>query len=196
MKRVDLTRADIERGLKRLSELAVAAHRMVDIAIYGGSAIMLAWNLRTLTNDVDAIVMDARHTTFVRDAVRQVAAEMGWHEDWFNEAIKGYIRVSQHLEKLPLFPEREDGGVRIYVPTPEYFLALKCMAMRLEDTNKQDGKDIKNVLRMLNITEPEAVYDIVEKYYPQNVILPRVQYGIQQLLAELEDEDRLEGLSP
>ncbi len=188
MKRINLTKAEIESGLSRLDELARAEHRTVEIAIYGGAAIMLAWDMRAVTNDVDAIIMDARNNDFVWQAVKQIARENRWHEDWFNDAIKGYIMGFCHMEELPFFPDNEEGGLRLYVPNPEYFLAMKCMAMRLGQEGKQDGEDVKNILRMLNITSPEEVYDIVEKYYPRNLILPRVQLGIQQLIEEMRDE--------
>ena len=197
MQRKNLTRSDIELGLKRLSDLAKSAHRMVDIAVYGGSAIMLAWDLRAMTNDVDAIIMDARHTDFVRKTVKQIAGENNWHEDWLNDAIKGFILNPQHLEKLDLFPESENGGIRVYVPIPEYFLAMKCMAMRLDEEDKQDDEDIKNILKMLSITDPEVVFGIVEKYYPQNVILPKTRFGLIQLMDELKHETTKEpGFSP
>lgn len=157
---------------------------------------MLAWDMRAMTNDVDAIIMDARDNDFVWQAVKQVAWENRWHEDWLNDAIKGYIMGLSHMEELPLFPDNEEGGLRLYVPSPEYFLAMKCMAMRLDQEEKQDDEDIKNILRLLNIASPEEVYDIVEKYYPRNVILPRVQLGIQQLLDEMKNESRFKRFSP
>ncbi len=46
----------IRRALTRLGELAWGAQRVIDIAVYGGSAIVLAWGFRVATKDVDAVV--------------------------------------------------------------------------------------------------------------------------------------------
>ena len=48
---------------------------MVDMAVYGGSAIVLAWEFRVATRDVDAVVHG--DPTFIRRAVKQVADEQG-----------------------------------------------------------------------------------------------------------------------
>ena len=50
------SREEIRRGLVRLGELALAEQKIIDIAVYGGSAIVLAWGFRVATRDVDAVV--------------------------------------------------------------------------------------------------------------------------------------------
>ena len=67
---------EMQRALTRLGEIAWGAQRIIDMAVYGGSAIVLAWGFRVATKDVDAVVRG--DPSFLRRAVRQVAEEEGW----------------------------------------------------------------------------------------------------------------------
>ena len=51
-----LTAADIESGLAAIGRLARADGRLIEISVYGGSAIVLAFDFRRATRDVDVIV--------------------------------------------------------------------------------------------------------------------------------------------
>jgi predicted NodU family carbamoyl transferase len=48
-------RATLEQALMELGRRAHAAGKVVEIAIYGGCAVMLTLNYRVATRDVDAI---------------------------------------------------------------------------------------------------------------------------------------------
>ncbi len=186
-----LTKHDIENALSRLSELARDNERMIDIAMYGGATIMLTWDMRMESGNVDTIVMDATHNEFVKASVIQIAQEMSLHEDWLNDAVKGFISKNEIMDKLPLLTEWEEGGLRIYVSTAEYLLAMKCLSMRWNLTEEEKGEreDIKILLQKMDIKSAETVYDIVEKYYPSNLINPRVTLGIRVLLEEINQKN-------
>lgn len=57
------------------------------MAIYGGSAIVLTWEFRTSSDDVDVVI--SGDPSPVRQAARQFAKENGWPEDWLNDAVQG-----------------------------------------------------------------------------------------------------------
>ena len=50
-----LSKTDITDGLTRLDKKARDANITVDLAIYGGAALALAFDMRTATRDVDAV---------------------------------------------------------------------------------------------------------------------------------------------
>ncbi|MDP2810331.1 MAG: hypothetical protein Q8O34_09290 [Rhodocyclaceae bacterium] len=87
------TKSDIEAGLRRIGEIAHAEGKLVDIAVYGGSAMAIAWNARASTRDVDA-VFDG-DTDFIRRATAIVAAETGWPEDWLNDGVKDFLSPTE-----------------------------------------------------------------------------------------------------
>jgi len=125
-----LTKDDILRGLRRLDAKARAARVIVDMAVYGGAALALVFDLRQATRDVDAVVRGA--PDFLRRVVGEVAEEEGWPIDWLNDGVKGFLSNHEDLRVITEFQASDAGGLRLYVPVPEYLFAMKCMAMRPE----------------------------------------------------------------
>jgi hypothetical protein len=64
-------RATIELAFERLGELARKAGKIVEISVYGGSALVLTTDFRIGTQDVDAVFENDR--TFVRQAAGLIA---------------------------------------------------------------------------------------------------------------------------
>ena len=60
-------------GLRMLDEKAKAASITVDLAVYGGAALAIAFDMRTATRDVDAVMRT--HPNFVRQSVCEIARE-------------------------------------------------------------------------------------------------------------------------
>jgi hypothetical protein len=54
------------------------------------------------------------------------------------------------------------------------------MSMRL-GKDETDIGDIRFLMRHLGLRRPEAVLDIVEKYYPRNRIQPKTRFAIEEL---------------
>ncbi|MHB1645057.1 MAG: hypothetical protein EVG15_05690 [Candidatus Acididesulfobacter diazotrophicus] len=70
------------------------------------------------------------------------------------------------------FPEHSEAkGLRIFMPTAEYLLAMKCMAMRIGNIeNSSDVEDIKNLIKATGFKDKQEVISLVEKFYPSNLI--------------------------
>ena len=179
-----MDKAEIIDSLKLLGEIAAKDNRVIDIAVYGGAAIVLVWNFRVSTRDVDAVVVDAKDGRFLRRAVAKVAEIKGLEPDWMNDAVKGFIHERQDLRELPLFSEQENCGIRVFAPSAEYMLAMKCIAMRLDDPRSQDADDIKNLLAVLNIQDADTALDIVRRYYPEKMIAPKARFGLEELIEQ------------
>lgn len=179
-----LKREDIVAGLTRLGELAHEDDRSIEIAVYGGSALILAYDIRRATADVDAV---ARHdAAYVRHLAAIVARERRWPEDWLNDGVKGFISRAEEL--LPLAFPHEAPGIRMYVPSPGYLLAMKCMAMRLGEEGSADEQDIKALMRITGCTTAEGLKNLVEGYYAGKIIPARVAFGIEQIAQDYSDE--------
>ena len=113
-----LTKDDILRGLTKLDEMAKVAGVVVDLSIYGGAALAIAFDIRHATRDVDAVVRG--NPDFVRRAAAQIAEEEGWPEDWLNDGVKGFISANEQMQLMAGFEGSSSGGLRIHTPTPEY----------------------------------------------------------------------------
>ncbi len=178
-------REQILEGIDRLAELAREADKNIDIAIFGGSAIVIEWGFRKSTRDVDVYISGDKE--FTREAARRIASEKGWPEDWLNDAVKGFLSPKGQFSLFGEFPHgTNEPSLRIYIPKPEYLLAMKCMAMRM---GGDDVADIEHLVKILGFDSPETVLDLVETFYPATRIHPKVMFGIRRIFEELERND-------
>ncbi len=176
-----LTREDILGALKELGDAAQKAGVLVDIAVYGGSAIALEWQFRTSTRDVDVVIQG--DSAFVREAAQRIALSRQWPEDWLNDAVKGFVSSrGEHRVYAEFISTERHGGLRVFVPTAEYLLAMKCLAMRVSDPEGHDVSDISHLVQSLGLKTVDEVLGVVEKYYPRDRLSPKIFYGIQEIL--------------
>lgn len=182
-----LSKEDILRGLAHIDARAREAGQIVDLAVYGGAALVLAFDLRHATRDVDAVVHGS--PDFVRQVVREVASEEGWPADWLNDAVKGFLSSLGELRALGGFQAGPEGGLRVYTPTPAYLFAMKCMAMRPEGVDgSRDISDIRALARLAGIARTEDAINLVASFYPENRIAPKVRFGIEEILGDSAPE--------
>ncbi|MHB1664281.1 MAG: DUF6036 family nucleotidyltransferase [bacterium] len=186
------TKEKIEESFLMLSREAERAGKKIDIAVYGGSAIVLAFDYRTSTKDVDAIMSDQ---VFVKEAAKKVATELDLPENWINDGVKGYISAKQNepgaITLFRSYPSEDNSVLRVFVPSKEYLLAMKCLAMRdLKDS--EDINDINNLIGDLKFTNSKEVINLVSKFYPDNLILPKVKFGIEEIIEKSNLESPLE----
>src|SRR5258708_17738622 len=111
-------------ALVRLSdELGVHGVRG-ELNVVRGTAMVLAFNARNSTKDVDAIFKPSPE---MRAAAAVVAEDLALPSDWLNDAAKGFLSPSgdfKGIEALDL------PNLRVQAPTPEYMLAMKFLAAR------------------------------------------------------------------
>jgi hypothetical protein len=110
---VKLEQETIVEALRRLGELAAAEGTAIEICIYGGTAMMLAYNARAATKDVDALVRP--RDTGLRLA-RQVAAEMGLYSEWLNDDVRIFLSNQEHLIPADFKPLIKTNGLTCDAP--------------------------------------------------------------------------------
>lgn len=138
-----LTKSDIVRGLRKLDRFALESGMMIELSVYGGAALAIAFDVRNATRDVDAVVKG--NPEFLRGAAIAVAEEEGWPIDWLNDGVKGFVSQNETMSLMESFKAQDEGGLRVFVPTPEYLFAMKCMAMRSGQDGSHDIEDIKSL---------------------------------------------------
>ena len=157
----------------RIGRAAVEAGTKLQIAVYGGSALMLASNFRFATEDVDVSELPRPLPEWLSTTVGEIAEERDWQEDWFNDAVVFHLsslaqRADDHLE-FGTFPR--DGtppGLVVSVPTAEYLLALKLKAFRIMDPLRGEDErlDILNLMRVVGISTADEAIASLGKYFP------------------------------
>ena len=160
-----------------IGSAAVSARAHLDIAVFGGSALMLASNFRFSTEDVDISEIGRPWPVWLSAVVEGIAARNCWPPDWLNEAVTFHLsplaNPARDLVVLGTFPRAsEKVGLTVFVPTARYMLALKLKALRVSefDSGLRDLADTAALLRVLKITEPEAAIAILAEYFPKSAI--------------------------
>jgi hypothetical protein len=145
----------------------------LELAVYGGAALMLASNFRFATEDVDIAEIETPWPVWLRGAVHEVAQRNGWAEDWLNDAVTFHLspladRAADHIE-FGSFPQSGPPGLDVLVPSAPYLLALKLKAMRTLDPAKgeREADDIRGLMRVLHV-DAEGAIAVLRKYFPRS----------------------------
>jgi hypothetical protein len=183
-----LTQQNLEGVFRELGLRARAADKIVEIAVYGGSALVLTLPGRVATKDVDAVIHHDQ--VWLRDTVAALAEEKGWPPDWLNDGVKGWLShrdadpEAKYLFKT--YPSEDEPGLRVFLASPHYLFAMKCLAMRIGGVDEsRDRSDIEALARQLGIDTTEQALDIVSQYYPLSRISPKTQYGVEEIFSRL-----------
>lgn len=135
------TRKEILDGLKRLGELARERGLFIKLTLVGGAAMVLEFDARQSTKDVDVVILEPEEARLVRELARQVAEEYDWPEDWLNDGAKGYMVGISKGPRLMISP-----GIEAHAPSLPQLLAMKLSAWR-------DDIDISDARRLLQEIE-------------------------------------------
>jgi hypothetical protein len=164
-----MTAEEITQYLTELNEELRLMDIKGEVSLFGGAVMCLVYDARPATKDVDAIF---KPTSEIRIAIGRIAARHGLNEDWLNDAVKGYW--AKHKERV-LF---DLSNLTVFVPEPDYLLAMKAIAAR---DPFYDREDVRRLIEILGLKKPQDVFAIIEKYYPKNQIKPATQYFIEEI---------------
>src|SRR5688500_942190 len=118
-----LGKSDLSAALARLGELASARGQHVELLLLGGTLLLLPFETRPATRDVDVVTLHPPDRAFVRELARAVAAERGWPDDWINDAAKGFFSGPADGPVIFSAP-----GIVARRPSIEQLLAMKLAA--------------------------------------------------------------------
>ena len=159
----------------QIGRAAVVAGTKLQIAVYGGSALMLASNFRFATEDVDIADIGQQWPVWLSDVVDRIANQNNWSATWLNDAVTFHLsplaQADRDLRAFGTFPRLgENVGLCVFVPTARYMLALKLKALRISDFGKgqQDMADVAHLLKVLNLTETEQAIEILAEFFPNS----------------------------
>lgn len=132
-----LSRHEIIEALARLGQLAEARGARIELALVGGALMVLVYEARESTRDIDAIVLAPREAGMVRELAQIVAGERSWPEDWLNDGAKGFLIGFSPGPVVFSAP-----GIEVRSPATGQLLAMKLSAWR-------DDVDIADAGRLL-----------------------------------------------
>lgn len=174
-----LTKTEIEAALNRLSELAAAEDVRLEMTLYGGALMLLAYDARRVTKDVDALVHPPE---VARRLAARVAAERGLAEDWLNDQVRLFLSNKEAKNEFHL-PNVSRLGLHLTRPTAKYLLAMKVMACRKPLPGYVgDFADIETLLRVTKTKSLDEVQRIVDLFFPDTVLSEETALVIASLL--------------
>jgi len=192
----ELTRELIEQAFDRMGAMAARRGLVIDIAVYGGSCLVLASDVRNASADVDAVFLTNRSAVYeIADAV---AREMGFAPNWINEAVRQTAPpIGNPQPNLFPFGEYPRGrqvgaGLRVHVPVPAYLLAMKVLANRLDDETlkvQSDRDDAVALMKITGIVSREGIIDLLKQCYPNvpGILEPKLNPRISTKIDSLMD---------
>ena len=165
---------EIEKYLLLLSDKLKAKGEVGELCIVGGAVMCLVFKARVSTNDIDGIFSP---TSEIREAIKEIAKENQLPENWLNDGVKGFIQGDPPREII-----RDYSNLKVWAPTAEYMLAMKCVSARA-DTN--DSADIIFLLKHLKIADKNTVYEIISKYYREDTVPAKTRFIVEEIVSGL-----------
>ena len=168
-----LTRDAILRLFEKLN------HRLVDqkingeLYLVGGAVLCLSLQARPSTRDIDSYFAPADK---IRRAAQKIADEEDLNPNWLNDAVKGYLSDKGKFENF-----LDLSNLKVLIATPEYLLAMKCLAMRF-GKEFHDEADVRFLLRYLNIEKYHDALTVISKFYPHDRFPKKTLYALEEML--------------
>lgn len=167
-----MTAEEIEQYLREVNDELALQNVKGEICLYGGAVMCLVFKARPATKDIDAVFEPVK---YIRAAIRKIAERHNLPIDWLNFAVKMF--VVEHEKEIFL----DLPHLKVFIPAPEYLLAMKILAARAESF---DVDDIKFLVERLKLQAVEDVLRLVENYYPHKNIKPETRFLLEEILEE------------
>lgn len=127
----------------------------VNLYIVGGASILLNYDFRNTTIDVDAVI---RTNASIKDAIKSVANKYDLPNNWLNSDFEKTSSFSNGLIKHSTFLRTFSNIVHIHTIKDEYLLAMKVKACRIY---KNDLSDIIGIIQ----SNKNLTFDDIDKAY-------------------------------
>lgn len=179
-----LHKEELLSGLRRIDELAREEGVLVEMTLYGGAALAIAYDLRDTTRDVDVAIHT--QTGKAMELIRRVADENEWDENWINDGVKGFLSANEEVARMEAFDNGE-AGLSIFVASPRYLFAMKCLAMRVGEAGHDgDREDIENLAGLAGVRTTQEALDLISSFYPDNQVSAKVQFGVEEIMEKIQ----------
>ena len=173
-----MDRSEIEGALRELSGVLDRRGVVARIYLVGGAAMVLAYESRFSTDDVDG---SGFPTEAVLAAAEEIAERRGLQPDWLHDSVKVCFPTFKEPDWRPVF---KVGTVEVVVADERTLLAMKMRASR----GRRDEVDIEYLLDKCGITSVDGALVLYEEYFPEDELpdraLPMVKHALEQLATE------------
>jgi hypothetical protein len=168
-----LGRQLLERAFGLLADNLRRRGVVGELHVFGGAAMVLAFDARAATRDVDALFEPDGP---MLDAAGEVAAELGLPRSWLNDQASSYVS-GRAGRGTPVY---DHPNLRVMTTPAEHLLAMKVRAARAA----RDADDIRLLLQTLELDTVEQVTAVVVRYFPDESLGDRSRLLLEDLVDE------------
>lgn len=166
------SKEQIREALERLAVHLRRRNVTGEIYVFGGTAMVLAYDARRATRDVDAVF--APHGP-VHEAALAVAKELGLPRYWLNDQGSVYLAASYKDGAVPIF---DDPNLRVLAVSARQLLAMKALAARLG----VDSEDVAFLAQHLGLGTADEVASVVAEVFPDEMFTERARLVVEDAL--------------
>lgn len=167
-----LDREQLFEAFHRLADKLAMRRVVGELHIFGGAAMVLAFDARAATRDVDALFEPDQQ---VLDAAREVAEELGLPRTWLNNQASSYVS-GRAGRGTPVY---DHPNLRVMTTPLPHLLAMKVRAARAV----RDVADIRVLIDALQISTVGEVIAVVQRYFPDEPLRARSRQLVEDLIA-------------
>ena len=187
-----MIRADADTSIKNMNTEAMLAnlhaldrklgeHEMHGrIDLFGGAVMCLGLNARETTHDIDGLFAPSVE---MHQLIAEVAQELHLPSDWLNDGVKGFVSPEGEVQR---YLGDSFKNLDIFMATPQYLFAMKCLSCRNLAESSTELSDIKFLINYLNINSVDEAEEIILNYYPANAYKPKTHYMLEELFEDIE----------
>ena len=159
----DLNRDERESAIAELADQLNARNVKAKIYLVGGAVMLLAFDARFTTGDIDGAI-------YPTDDVLAVAAEIGERRglgtEWLNNSAQQFIPAFKEPNWQPIL---KSGNVEIVAADERSMLAMKMRA----GCGSRDRPDINFLVKRCGVTSIAEALDLYEEYFPEDPLPDR-----------------------
>ena len=150
---IDLYLKELAKNFRRLTSKNIKA----EIIIVGGGSIIINYNFRMSSVDIDAFNTSEE---MIKEASKAVAEKYNLSYDWLNNDFKKTKSYSPKLRQYSVHYKTYSNVLEIRTITREYLIAMKMVSAR---KYKHDLSDILGILFSHYSNDDIITFDEVEK---------------------------------
>jgi hypothetical protein len=186
-----LDRAKIEEAFRLVGQYLLDRKTLGEIAIYGGSAIILQFDWRKTSIDVDARVTSQGNHGVIMDAVREAAKRLGLPRSWLNENVTMYARRGERDADrvfVGLYPSPERFGLRVTAARPEYILAMKLRALERATADDRDYRDAIDLALECEVNTIDDFKKTLQRFFGSDELPAFAEGRLASLIAAVREK--------
>jgi hypothetical protein len=174
--------------MKSLSALAEKAGRRVDLTLFLGKLVCVAWKMGAQSagnpTGADERLVFAADPFFVGLAVRRISSEQKLSTTWLHDEVNIALLGAAGEPAAIAYPSAVSPIVRIFAPSVANLVALKMMASLGDGEGSLHERDLQRILMVHGITSSLAAKRLIGAIYPLGQLPRALDDALSRLMGE------------